>query len=972
MSADIGHVAVTGDIVLDCHLYGGVKTAATSFAEPGTVFTESLGGAALTQRLLAAAAKAAADLQWDKSLDKWRKENDKRRQGGQPPLRRPSRPGVAYEAHLDLETRGARNRIPSNLHSYGVWRPQPGAKDAEDQVWRVEPAFGYGPTEKKPGGFPFTRRRPPLEQSPALTVIDDGGILFRHGPARPAWPDTKQKGAGFYLLKMSWPLCAGDLWAELQDVLDRLIVVVSAGDLRRADIEINGRLSWELCAEQTLEALQRDPLAAQLAQAAHVVVSYGSAGALWATRTPGCKELTAHLIFDPGEMEGEHARKIDGTSYGFQTCFTVGIAHHLMQRHQESLTNADSKSPFADVGAMRRAMPEGITAGLAARRRLLELGHGPIADTPPGLPVAELGKAIATPPKGAMVVPMPDAACPAPPDCPWTILTHLQRPRGDAEIVEAPLIGLGQLTARYGQQALSDMPCLHLGALFTVDRSEIESLRSLQILIREYEDQKVQEKPLCIGVFGPPGAGKSFAVKALARAVLGKDVPLLNFNLSQFSGPEELIGAFHRVRDAVLKGTTPVAFWDEFDSREYEWLQYLLAPMQDGEFQEGQIIHPLGKCIFVFAGGTADTLERFGVEQPKPPTAQKLAALEPLDRQDRRRQYEQEQDRYRSYRLAKGPDFVSRLHGFLNVLGPNQQEEPGCHDITWPIRRALVLRSVLGLVGDQANAELDIDSGLLYALLGVSKYHHGSRSFEKIIKAIESGCGGGCLHRSALPARPLLNRETDAEEFCRLLTERDAFKRHPDLEDLARRLHRSFISDAERRKKTRGPKSAAAVDATVRKDYEALSPDLRASNRAAARRIPDHLALIDFVLEPLTARDSQENWQVLLAEAIEQQLERLARAEHLGWCSERRASGWSYAEKRDNGLKHHPLLVEWAELPLAERAKDEDMVRAIPQLLADVGYKALLLKTKRRPARRRAAAGKARATRARPATVPGP
>ena len=56
------------------------------------------------------------------------------------------------------------------------------------------------------------------------------------------------------------------------------------------------------------------------------------------------------------------------------------------------------------------------------------------------------------------------------------------------------------------------------------------------------------------------------------------------------------------VRDEVLRGNTPVVFWDEFDSREYHWLQYLLAPMQDGKFQDGQINHPIGKSVFIFAG----------------------------------------------------------------------------------------------------------------------------------------------------------------------------------------------------------------------------------------------------------------------------------------------------------------------------------------------------------------------------------
>ena len=51
-------ILVTGDIVLDCHLYGGVKTAAASLNEPGTIYRQHLGGAALTYQLLQASADA--------------------------------------------------------------------------------------------------------------------------------------------------------------------------------------------------------------------------------------------------------------------------------------------------------------------------------------------------------------------------------------------------------------------------------------------------------------------------------------------------------------------------------------------------------------------------------------------------------------------------------------------------------------------------------------------------------------------------------------------------------------------------------------------------------------------------------------------------------------------------------------------------------------------------------------------------
>jgi hypothetical protein len=60
-------VVVTGDVVSDHHLYGGVKTAATSFSEPGTEYKGRLGGAALTCALLHAGAGAAGD-KWEVQL----------------------------------------------------------------------------------------------------------------------------------------------------------------------------------------------------------------------------------------------------------------------------------------------------------------------------------------------------------------------------------------------------------------------------------------------------------------------------------------------------------------------------------------------------------------------------------------------------------------------------------------------------------------------------------------------------------------------------------------------------------------------------------------------------------------------------------------------------------------------------------------------------------------------------------------
>lgn len=911
-------ILVTGDIVLDCHLYGGAKTAA-SFDGLGTVYTEHLGGAALTHELIETAASAAVQANGEST--------------------------PAYRTHLDLDVEDLEKTLPKHLRSYGVWLEHPAGRGNKDRVWRVESDFGYGPTEPpRQLVFRRTTSRPP--NPPVLTLIDDGGILFRHGTSQSAWPEFPKKKAGHYLLKTTSPLCRGDLWAAVAPVMDRLVVVVSVSDLRREDAQISARLSWEQCVEHTVCALQSDPIARDLARAAHVIVSFGSAGALWARRGGDGEDPTYHLLFDPKMLEGDYSRAMDGTVYGLQTCLTVGIGHHLMQRHGEA-DGAEKESPFADGETFAGAMLDGIAAGLTARRSLLDIGHGRVAQPNPSFPVEALGQVIAASPGGFVHVEVPPDAC-QPNGHQWTILCQSEAPTA-APVAVSPLTGLAQLTARYGLGALSHAPALRIGPLFTVDRSETESYRTLDGLVRAYEGVKVQKTPLSIGVFGPPGAGKSFGVKALARGILGDKVPFLEFNLSQFKSPDELIGAFHRVRDAVLGGVTPVAFWDEFDSQSYKWLQYLLAPMQDGAFQEGQITHPIGKCIFVFAGATSYTLQGFGVAKPAEPTEKELGALSPEDRAEQVREYREGSERYREFQLLKGPDFVSRLHGFLNVLGPNPRTSTECPDITWPIRRAIILRGILGL---KETEELDIDPGLLDALLGVSVYRHGARSFEKIIRTLVNDSRGKRLLRSALPPHPLLDRETDATEFHTLLTRRDAFKNYPDLEDLAAAINSSFLDAAEKARleaeAKKDPGLAWKIDPSIKSAYVELSDDMKAANRAAARRIPDHLALIDYVVEP-QGPDDDGSWRAPLAAAIEKHLERLAQAEHIGWRAEREANGWMPTPDatgareipRDNVAKQHPALVDWAELPRSDQDKDRSSVRCIPEWLEIAKFKAV-------------------------------
>ena len=105
----------------------------------------------------------------------------------------------------------------------------------------------------------------------------------------------------------------------------------------------------------------------------------------------------------------------------------------------------------------------------------------------------------------------------------------------------------------------------------------------------------------------------------------------IGFNMSQFTGVEDLHHALHQVRDMGLSGKIPLVFFDGFDAalegQSLGWLRYFLTPMQDGAFLQGQISHPLGTAIFVFAGGTSEKLAASAAICPRRNSARSRAPI---------------------------------------------------------------------------------------------------------------------------------------------------------------------------------------------------------------------------------------------------------------------------------------------------------------------------------------------------------
>jgi hypothetical protein len=245
-------------------------------------------------------------------------------------------------------------------------------------------------------------------------------------------------------------------------------------------------------------------------------------------------------------------------------------------------------------------------------------------------------------------------------------------------------------------------------------------------------------------VFGRPCAGKSFGVKAIAGHVAPGDLHSQEINLAQLSSPEDLVREFHVARDTILDGRTPLIFFDEFDcsafDRQLGWLPYFLEPMQDGTFRDHGRQHALRRAIFVFAGGTAKSLDEF-------------------------RAFATQQ----GYQDKKLPDFVSRLQGFLQIAGtdcltPDNPES----DAFFELRRAVLLRSQLTRLFpalQKPDGSLSISRDVLRAFLFVKNYRHGARSIEALIRMSALYHGSEVFETAMLPPDAQIDLHADARSF---------------------------------------------------------------------------------------------------------------------------------------------------------------------------------------------------------------
>jgi hypothetical protein len=679
-----------------------------------------------------------------------------------------------------------------------------------------------------------------------VMLFNDGGLRYKSDPDDWLVEEIKRlrnRGSVWAVVKSRDPVVKknGLESAPFVRYLTRLrsagmqeqtIACLNADDLRALGIEISHSLSWEKSLKELVSNLEAgEILPGNLPN--HLVVTFDYDAVTYLKTSQQNEKIKVEkgtLIFSKNFSEGEFAAQVDGKMPGAQSLFVSVFSALLYEwdKARDAAAESPSEPPFETL----------IGYALLAKRRMLECGFAPLdADGIIKLEPNEYdsdGNVIShwlipklyyleamfalqqLPAKGedrVKSVPIADKE------------TERERPsfrrpltggdekvrskqleddlsrhdlvifpfesgffEGNTEIFQYLGTRENYNDNKFVDYVLHDdpkLPVCTFGKLRTISREEIEGLRTIRRLAKQYlENSQPSEKPIGIAVFGPPGTGKSFAVKTVFETLpkvcknLTEDA-FLECNLSGLERPEDVAEVFQLARDKRLRGKVPVLFFDEFDcsvhGEPYFWLKHFLAPLQDGEFTTGHTKRPIGKSIFVFAGGTKRSYAEFEAEVEPAFAARQAPEATKAERTNGAAESDKKPVMAENGKkpVMKGRDFLSRLQAHLDImpLDPDEKELEGLaesesHKLMLPytMRKAILLRGVLlqwaPQIFDSRKKMASMDREMVLQFLTKWRYKHGIRSIEAIIRM--SALGDEVrFNRSCLPPEAQLFMHID-------------------------------------------------------------------------------------------------------------------------------------------------------------------------------------------------------------------
>ena len=748
----------------------------------------------------------------------------------------------------------------------------------------------FGAAAEAPFGFKVKRRqqlhgqprwhspRPHPAMSDNLTVLLLQDAELRFSEPNDAVDLFRKSRPRVLLYAMARPSGVGDIWDAVrrgpygkdgkQDP-EKLVVVVSADDLRAVGIELSHGLSWEKTCEDFVENLGSNGKLDTLVTCANLIILFGCDGVIYHR---GRQMVQPTLFFDPLCVEGDFCRRNIGYLPGLTEAFLAGLATEIAVNPDDGLEN-------------------GIKLGLRAARRMAKLGFRQRKlDDWPSYPVSEVMQQL-FPDERLITLSIPSESIVRGNTGDWSIL---RRNIGDPVEVAHQIVKEGPFSAA------SRMPLAQFGRLIVLDRQEIEAFRTLFNSIKEYLAIP-QTKPLNIAIFGSRGSGKSYgatqvAAAAATAAPIGREVRQLRFNLSQFTRLEDLLVAFNTIRDSILSGFLPLVYINGFDT-EYSglplgWLQYLSGPLHGGQFLDRGEMRHIGPAILLLGSSTKTSCGEFLKELERAKDVPSRAAQE----------------------------FSSCLHGFVDMLGIDRVS---CSDTSYTVRRAVVLRALL--VEREPNLQIgegiSIDESVLDGLLMVPTFRHGLRSLKSII-AMSKVTNRRHFERAALPPKAQLSLHLDYADFmgclhCYTLPEQAR-------ETIAEGIHGNYVEQM----KAMANKSELQdlENKPSMRPWTSLDEEFKESSRAQAADIPRKLRMIGcFITEMEENRDPVENF-------TKSEVDCLGECEHERFNAERLQNQWRLGERDETGRKN-PFLVPWRDLEVKWQNVDREMVKRYPEFL---------------------------------------
>ena len=248
-------------------------------------------------------------------------------------------------------------------HSYAVWAPCEVMRGEERCVWRVDLPMGLDRARSEDWlREEWERLGRDLPEADVI-ALDDAALGFRELSDPGSWRRVVEGGRNpWVVLKASRPVAEGSLWEDLRKhCSERLVVLMTIDDLRGSAVQVSRELSWERTAQDLYWELGHNPLVNALSLCAHVVVSFGAAGAALLSRATGengTGPAGCSLLFDPEVIEGMWEAERPGAMIGSTACLAASLVRELaLAREEPDLARA-------------------IDCGVAAGRRLYEEGYG--------------------------------------------------------------------------------------------------------------------------------------------------------------------------------------------------------------------------------------------------------------------------------------------------------------------------------------------------------------------------------------------------------------------------------------------------------------------------------------------------------------------------------------------------------------------------------------------------------------------